>query len=253
MRININTLLEYKASFILGILSSLLYIFISFLFWGTIYSYTKTINGWTFGQVMLVQGFFAMFLAFFWSIFHFSEHMDKLIIYGGLDRFLVRPMNPLVAYMFEMFSVDIFGRLFSTIVFFWIALQLGASMNIMNFAAAVVMVFLSSAIFALILVALSSLAFWIGKMESVIAVFDLVWNISDYPITIFPVTAQILMTFGIPLAFMQTYPTLFTMQQLNLSYFLQLIVIEILLIFIWLQIATFVWNKGLKRYSSYGG
>jgi ABC-2 type transport system permease protein len=251
--LNSKEFVEFKEAFILGLFAQILLFIVNFMFWGTIYNYTNSINGWTFGQILMLQGFFNVFQVFLWVFFRFAEHIDFLIVRGKLDALLSKPVNPMIAYMFQRMSLFSLVRVITAVIYFYAAVQFGASISLLNFAGAVVMTFLGCCIFALILTAIGLLSFWIGRTESMSAIFDSMWELGGYPLTVFPLAAQLLLTFGLPVIFLQTYPALFTMQQMDVSSFLQLVAVEMILIAVWFGITLFVWKKGLKRYSSYGG
>ncbi|NYZ79754.1 ABC-2 family transporter protein [Candidatus Micrarchaeota archaeon] len=246
-------LVEYRLSFLMGLTSSIAWLIMSFLFWGVVYGYTTDINGWTFGQIMMLQGFFHLAVSIYWFLFHYSEHMDDIIVHGDLDKLLSKPVNPLIAYMFERMDLFAAMDMISALGYFWVASNLGVSVPLLYFAGSLAMILLGCVILTLMFTVMGSLSFWIGRTESMINVWNSIWEVGGYPATIFSPRVQLALTFGLPIIFMQTYPTMMALGQMTLASFAQIIAIELALIGVWFVIAVIVWRKGLKRYGSYGG
>jgi ABC-2 type transport system permease protein len=246
-------LVEYRLSFAMGLTSSLAWLVMSFLFWGVVYGYTTDINGWTYGQIMMLQGFFHLSISIYWLFFHYSEHMDDIIIHGDLDKLLSKPVNPLIAYMFE--KMDLFAAMdvISALGYFWVASNLGTSFSLINFAGSLVMILLGCVILDLIFTVIGSMSFWVGRTQSMMNVWNSIWEVGGYPATIFSPRVQFALTFGLPIIFMQTYPTMAALGQMTLQSFAGIIAIELALVGFWFAVSVFVWRKGLKRYGSYGG
>jgi ABC-type uncharacterized transport system permease subunit len=51
--------------------------------------------------VILLQGFFLAFLGFLFTFFFRIPELSDAIVTGDIDKYLCRPMNPLVVYVFE--------------------------------------------------------------------------------------------------------------------------------------------------------
>lgn len=246
-------LVEYRTSFFLGLFSGLTFLVINLLFWGVIYSHTTQINGWTFAQIILLQGFFHLFLTIFWMFFAFADKIDRLVIHGNLDKMLARPINVLVAYSFQ--EIDWFSLmdLIESLVYFFVAIHFGVNLTIGSFLIALFLLFLAILIFALVIMTVSCFSFWIGKTQALNALWYQIWDIAEYPLTIFPLKIQFFLTFILPLIFIQTYPSMIASNQLVPQFIIKSVAIELVLILVWFLIAVFTWRKGLKRYASYGG
>lgn len=251
--LNFLTLVEYRTSFFLGVISGLTYLLINLLFWSVIYSHTTQINGWSFAQIILVQGFFSLFMGLFWVLFHFSEVIDRLVIHGDLDKYLSRPINILAVYMFDKMDWLALMDVLDSIVYFVIAAKLGIRIGMIEFLIAFLVLFLGMVIIMLIMLTISCLSFWIGRANAINAIWFQLWNMGDYPVTIYPFKIQFLLTFALPLIFLQTYPAMIISNQLTSQFILKTIAIELVMIITWFAIAIFTWRKGLKRYASYGG
>ncbi|MEM0372515.1 MAG: ABC-2 family transporter protein [archaeon] len=246
-------LVEYRLSFAMGLVSSIAWLIMSFLFWGVVYGYTTQINGWTYGQIMLLQGFMHLSVSIYWFLFHYSERMDEIIIHGGLDKLLSKPVNPLIAYMLERMNLFAMMDIISALGYFWVASQLGTTVSITSFAGSLLIILLGCIILTLIFTIIGSLSFWVGRTQAVMNVWNSIWRVGGYPATIFSPRVQMALTFGLPIIFMQTYPTMMALGQMDLASFAYTVAVELALVGVWFAVSVFVWRKGLKRYGSYGG
>lgn len=246
-------LVQYRISFFFGLIANLVNLIITITFWGIIFHYTTQINGWTYAQIIALNGFFVLFLGIFWFFFNFSENLDRLIIHGKMDLLLCRPFNVLVAYMFQSTDWMALMDVIQGLIYLFIATELGLHMSLINFLGALVMIFLGAIILSLIFITISSVGFWVGKTNAIFVLWDSIWDIGPYPLTIFPIKIQLFFTFLIPLIFLQTYPTLLTTTSIPLAFFVKNVLIELFLIAFWFLVSSAMWKKGLRRYSSYGG
>ena len=226
---------------------------INLVFWQTVFSYSGSINGWSIGQVLMLQGFYCVFILFYYTFFVFADRISDRIMSGELDRVLTKPANEMVLMMLEglWFSAV---NLFNAGVYITLAISLGVSVSIFNFLLGILMALLAAIVVGLIMVSIGILTFWTGKTDSVMNIlWDFVDDMKAYPSTIFPMAMQMVLVFVVPVAFMQTYPVLFTTGSIDLAFFSAAILTEVAMAMIWAGICFFMWKKGLKRYSSYGG
>ncbi|MDY6778474.1 MAG: ABC-2 family transporter protein, partial [Candidatus Nanohaloarchaea archaeon] len=88
--------LIYKADFLLGFFGQAINLAVSLGFLGLLFTQVEMIHGWTFNELLFLAGFGGIVMnvhhIFFLNIYSLGE---QYIVEGRLDRFLVRPLNPL--------------------------------------------------------------------------------------------------------------------------------------------------------------
>jgi ABC-2 type transport system permease protein len=85
-----------------------------------------TIAGWSFGEVALLYALRLMAHTVWAVPFHQLEFMDTTIREGRFDRYLVRPLNPMLQVMTTRFQMNVVGDVVAAIVMFTIAVNLVA-------------------------------------------------------------------------------------------------------------------------------
>lgn len=253
LRMRFKALIEYRTSLYFMAAGRLSGMVVTLLFWGTIYSFTSDINGWSIGQVVLLQAFYSLFIAIDWFLFDYTDYIDQLTLYGDLDSLITKPINPMAQFMMSKMAFLSIPSFLETAILFFIALQVGATISLTGFIAGFIMTFLAALIITLLLTALGFLSFWIGRTDAFTNIWGILFTINKYPISVYPNIMQLLLTVGIPLAFMQTFPAMAASGTLGGTLIANAIVIELLISVFWLCICVLIWRAGLKRYGSYGG
>ena len=247
-------MIEYRASFLLGLLGGISTLIAFFIFWAVIFSRVDSINGWTFPQILMLLGFFYFAMGIYWVFLIGAEHFHDSIIYGDLDTVLSKPVNPVINQLFS--KIDFFGLIDFTrgVFLLFLSYFLGLKIPLINFISAVVIAILGAIAIGLAVLFTNLLTFWVGRSEALIrSIWELIWEPSGYPLTIFPVFAQAFYTFLIPLIFVQTYPVIITTQQVSIALVAKILLMELLVIGAWTGVCYVTWKKGLERYESLGG
>ncbi len=244
---------QYKSDFFGIMFAGLLNIGITHVFWQIIFSRIPSLNGWDLASVILLQGYLLVFLGFYYTFFRGLNDLSENIIAGTIDKYLSRPVHPLIVYLFEYIepvSTQLFVR---STVYFLIAFSLGLSVDTLFFAFGLFIAALSAFLFGLMVAVVAMTTFWLGPHDAVEAFFDILWSLADYPVTIYPVFLQTILVLIFPLFFTQTLPSMVALGVLSIEAIFGMLLIFALLIFIWTMVVKVVWKLGLRRYSSYGG
>lgn len=95
---------------------------------------------------------------------------------------------------------------------------------------------------------ISSMAFWLKNSDGLRSIYWRLMGMSDYPLSIYPKTVQILLTV-IPVGFMAYYPVDILLHQHSILYIISIILAGP---FFFALSYFIVWKVGLKHYSSFG-
>ena len=109
---HLKIMLEYRTSFIIGVLSSVIQQTVMLLTLWVVMQQTPHLNGWELDEIFLIYGFLTVPLALnrlladnLWSLGW------KHIRSGEFDRYLLRPLNPLFFFLSDYFCKEGFGDL----------------------------------------------------------------------------------------------------------------------------------------------
>ena len=241
-KVNLQSAMEYRISFLSQVFGMILNNGIYFLIWVIFFERFKTVRGWGLTDMYVTFGITASAFGLVSILFGNTFNLGKIILQGRLDYYLSFP-RPVLLHAIASRSVtsgmgDLTYGLLSFVVsgvFSWDGL--------LRFALAVV---LSAAVFASFLMIIQSLAFWIGTTSFIsgIAVNAMI-TFAIYPITLFDTGARVILFTLIPAALMGAVPASFvrgfgwdTLAQLSLG----------ALVFLCLAVGLFY--TGLRRYES---
>ncbi len=244
--------LIYKTDFVLGFTSQLVSLATSLAFITLVFTQVESLQGWSLNEVYFLAGFGGIVLnlhhIFFFALYKLGE---DFVISGRMDRFLVRPLNPLFQVYSAWLSDDNLAKLLANIALVVYAagqLEL-AVFTPVKIAYGALAVVSGVMIFGAIFLVLGTTAFWTGRSQ---AVFWLFFNLSDfrkYPYGIYGTAVQIVLVTLVPIAFASFFPATFFLErgQWGLWQAASLVAGPVFYL-----LAYRFWKFGLSNYSSTG-
>ena len=207
--------------------------------WLVLYSIRDNIGGYTFRNVMILWGVAALTYGisrfFFINAFYLSDEINK----GKLDNYILMPKNILLSAITSKVEVSALGDILY-------GLGMIAIIDYTKLPIFIITSFLGGAIATSTAIIYGSLAFFIGKSDTLANTIDNIMNsFSTYPGGIFKGAIRILFYTIIPLGF-STYIPVDLINSFDIIQFL--ILLGATIFFITLSFTIFY--KGLKRYSS---
>lgn len=248
--------MEYRTSFLL---LSFAQFFVPFLVFVSIYLLFQrfpNIAGWSLYEVAFCYGIIHVCFSISECVGRGFDSFSPLVRKGLLDQFLLRPQSILLQVLGSQFEFTRIGRLIQSLVVLGFAI---VHLDIIwNFQAIVTLIFMIVGgvfIFIGIFMLGATLCFWtIEGIELVNILTDGGREISQYPLNIYPEGIRRFFTFIIPFGVVNYIPLLFLVGKLEASSMLVSILYTatplagILFIFP----CIFIWNLGLRHYSSTG-
>ena len=246
----LKVLMEYRASFILGAASTIVWQGSSIAAVWVVMQQVPSLNGWSYDEVLLVYGLVTLAK----SINHmFADNLWTVgrvyIRSGGFERFLVRPIDPLFHLLADRFCQDGVGNfLVGVALVVKSSVDLGIDWTPSKMLVLIVGVLSGGAIFIALNLITCVAAFWI--VDSV-PITRLVFDnhlFAQYPLTIYPRAISILLTWIIPYGFASFYPASYLLGR-DFGYLVWYgpVVAGFLLV-----IGYRLWLFGLKHYSGTG-
>jgi len=243
-------LMEYRVDFLIGAFAFLLNQGAGLLFLYVIFQNIESMAGFSIEQILLMYGLGLIPKGIDHLFFDNLWLLPGRVREGQVDRYLLRPVPPLYAFLIERFQPDAFGEIIlGTALVITTFSRLGATLFWYEWIALFVFLLLGVFIFTSLKLMTSSTSFW---LKNSYPLMQITYNLSDftkYPILIFPKFIRFLMTFIIPFALVSYYPGLFVLGQIG---FFQVFGYLVLVTSCLITIALFVWNRGLRHYESAG-
>lgn len=250
LKIHFKSDLQYKLSFIMSFISQF---FVFFGYYFTIlclFDQFSNIKGFTLYEVLLTFGVIQFGFSFCETFFRGIDQFDHLILRGDFDRLLLRPRNLLLQIFCEKVDFIKFSRLVQSIIVLIIAIiNVDVNWNIEKVITLIFMLISSIFIFLSIFILTASYCFFTVKgLEVRNVLTDGSKHMAQYPIGIFKKGFVVFFTVIIPFGFVNYYPLLYILEEINNK----LLIISPLITIIYLIPSIIIFYKGVKRYSSVG-
>jgi ABC-2 type transport system permease protein len=245
--------MTYHVSFITGVIGQWIAYGGTFLSLYIMIENFNVLGGWTSYEVLYLYAFNLLSYALAATVFFTPcRNLPMKIKTGEFDISLTKPIAPFLHEIYNGFNFGYIGHAILSISIMIFALtRLSIQVSIVNLILLLICAALLQAAF---LILSSSFCFMTVNQNPV---FDFIlWNFksfTNYPITIYGTAIQFFLTFIMPLAFMNFYPSLIILDKAASSPFSSWI--PYLSSFV--GIAVFIlsikiWNYGLSKYQSSG-
>jgi ABC-2 type transport system permease protein len=200
--------MQYRVSFLMEVLAGMAYQAIGFLFIWAILARFEALGGWTVEEIALLYGMRLTAHGIYMVCFSNVYRIDDFVREGGYDRFLVRPIPPMLQLMFTSFRVTVIGDLLGGVVLLGAALIRAdiawTPAHVLLFALALIGGALIDGAFQ---IGPAALAFRFLESWPLRVIFDDVFSrFGNYPTSILERPARTILTFIVPMAFMAYLP-----------------------------------------------
>lgn len=205
---SIRSELQYRANAVSSILGGILYQITGFVVVWIIVARFGQIGGWGLAEITFLYGMRLTSHGIFYACFSQMFEADQIMIRGEYDRYLVRPLPPLMQLFTRKLRINAFGDLIGGTALL-IAASLGSAVD----WSAPAVVYLVLAVIAggllegAVQIMLGSLSFRYLQTLPIRTTVNEVFNVyGNYPQNIFPAALRYVLTFGLPIAFVAYLP-----------------------------------------------
>jgi ABC-2 type transport system permease protein len=235
-----------------NVVNMAVYAFQYLLIWATMRMF-NTMNGWSLYEVtfiysvnLLSYALGNVFIRPFWNF-------DNLIIRGGLDDYLVRPVNPLFHLLTREWQFNYLGHfIIGTAVMKVVMGKMSIIWTSYKIILLFIMIIGGALIQAAITVIPSCAAFWTNRSQNIARMVRGFRDVINYPISIYPRFIGLILTFVMPYAWVNYYPAL-TMLGKDTNSLMNIMPYITLIIGVGLTLVSYIiWNLGLRSYNSSG-
>ena len=242
---------SYRADFIIGLATSIAATAFALGFLLVLFSKITQLGDWRREEVLFLYGFalipFGLFNVLSMNLYEFG---NNYIIEGKFDRVLLRPVGSLFQVLFETFRIESFHEVVAGLVLVaWASRRLGMRWNALDIFLLLFFGFCGGVIYIAIFLLLTAVSFW---FEDRIGVHPPAWNLiafGRYPLSIYSGFIQFFLSWIIPFGFATFYPSVRLLHRPEFRSYAPLVPVVAAVA---LGLAMFVWNQGVRRYSSTG-
>lgn len=253
--IQLRSLLEFRAAFLLGAAAQFLTYGAEFAVIWLLVDRFQQVGGWSADEVMLLFALnltsYAIAATFF---FNTVRDLAEMIRTGSLDQILRWPVPPFLTLAASSVNIAYAAHLTLSITALVISIgRIGVPVDLRFLVSLGVALIGAVLVQGAIFVATGSLDFWLTQGGEVL--FNLLWDLRElvkYPIDIYPIWIQVVLTFGLPLGFITYYPAQAIIGR-ETAGLIQPGALGILAVGLVLFGGAYgLWRLGLRRYNSTG-
>lgn len=209
--------------------------------WLVFFSLKSSFGGYTLNKVLLLWALAAGSYGISHFFFKDAYNLSDIINEGALDSYLLLPRNTLISSITGNVDVSAIGDIIYSLIV--LALSKPSFLEIILF---ILFSITGALIVTSIAVIFSSLAFWIQKSDAICDVMtNLIVCFDTYPKSIFKGITKVILYTIVPVG-ISAYIPMDIIIKFDLKLFLIVIIYTILITIF----AFYIFNKGLKRYSS---
>jgi len=239
---NLQSVMEYRISFITQVIGMLFNNFMYFAIWIIFFERFKNVRGWGVNDMYVTFGIIASAFGLVALFFGNSFVLGDIINNGRLDYYLSLPRPVLL----HATSSRMISSGMGDLTYGYISYALSGQFTWDGFLRFNLAILLAATVFAAFLILVNSLAFWAGIVTSLSnLMLNAMLTFGIYPITLFDNYAKLILFTVIPAALMGALPAEFVR-----AYTWQTLAQLLLGAMIFLGLAVTVFSQGLKRYES---
>ena len=239
---------QYRYDFVVEGIISLFYTVTALVPLFVIFQARPTVAGWSFGQALLVVGWFTLLQGVLEgavnpSLSRVVEHIRK----GTLDFVLLKPADAQFMVSTSQFLPWRMTSLLTAIGVFGYGFYLLGALPSLSALVACTLLFASAVtILYSLWIMIVSAAFVVVKVDNLTYLFSSIFDAARWPVSVFRGFLRVLFTFVIPLALMTTFPARAMLGELDLSG----LVLPVIFAIVFFGVSRAVWLRALSRYTS---
>lgn len=243
-------MLQYRSDFLIGAGSFVFIQASGILFMVLIFQQIPDLNGWSLTEMMFLYGYFQLPRGLDHLLTDNIWLIPTKVRRGEIDRYLLRPINPLFQLVIERFQIEAFGELIVGVALMVYTIPLlKIPMTISNLFFGLIFIVLGALIYMSIKLITASIGFWVINSMPIMTTIYNIADFSKYPTTIFPKVIQWTVTYLIPFAFVSFLPASALLDRGNPWEILGGSAFAVVILS---GFAYRIWVLGLKSYQSVG-
>lgn len=247
LRVGAMNALQYRADFFIQLVQSTIGLGTALAGVAIVFGQTDQLGGWRRDELVALIGVFLMVGGLVGVVIRPSmERLMEGVRLGTLDFTLTKPLDAQL--LVSVRQVDIWRLmdvvLGAAILVFAVA-ELGGRIGPLAAAAFAVMLLSGLAIIYSFLLVLSTLAFWLVRVENILVIFASMYEAGRWPVGIYPAWLRVALTLLVPVAFAVTIPVESLIGRLEPT----TLAGTILLAVGFLIASRWFWRLGLSRYT----
>jgi ABC-2 type transport system permease protein len=240
--------MQYRSDFLIDAFIEVFWMTTALVPLVVVYGQRPAIAGWSFGEALLVTGWFMLLQgveegALAPSLTTVVDHIRK----GTLDFVLLKPADAQFLVSTARFSpwrgVNVLTAL---CVFAFAFHRLGRAPTLGGIGLALVLLVSAIAVLYSLWILTIAAAFYVVRIDNLTFLFSSIFDAARWPVSVFRGVVRFLFTFVVPLALMTTYPAQALLGTLDRQTFFVSIAGAIAFVLL----SRAIWTRSISRYTS---
>lgn len=249
IRLGLKTNTEYKFQFYTNIISRFLSFGVWLVFWYLLTKELPQIGSWDILSLIALITFYEFHLNF-WQICFYSLNVSHEIVSGNIDKYMVRPIQPIFGIILDKIQLmSIVPLIVTGLILVYIGLVYSSFTKLIL---AYFVVIASVFTLHLAYISIGLLSFWFGRFRAFISIYRSMRSSSSFPLNILPLYLLFTLTLVFPASLFGTFPAMILFHLSWIDVLLVTFVATLVFLF-WLFICVMLWKKGVRSYESFGG
>ena len=255
IKIRMMSIAEYRKAFFIGAIAQFIGYGAQFIVLWLMLDHFQTINGWTKYEVILLYSFnLASYALAAFFLFNPTRQLSLMIKNGTFDEVLTKPLNSLLYLICRDFNTAYFSHLTLAVSFMIISfIQLGITLGSAQFFFLVITLIGGALIQGGLMLLMALPTFWIVENRGLIEILSQKARFVQYPISIYNIALQVILTLILPYAFVNFFPIQYLLQKDDFTVFHPSF--QFLTPFVGMACMTIAylgWTFAIKHYQSTG-
>jgi ABC-2 type transport system permease protein len=247
LRLGVINELEYRVNFYVQVLQSLISLGSGIVGLTIVFSHTDTLDGWGPAELLALLGVHILVGGVIGIVIQPSmQRLMEDVRQGTLDFALTKPEDSQVLISVRQISVwKLFDLGLGSVVIGLALAQLGTQLGAGHALAFGVTLMAGGAIVYSFWLMLATMSFWFVKVDNILVIFQSMYQAARWPVGIYPIWLQSILTFIVPVAFATTVPAEALSGRLTLPTLLGALTLAAGM----LVASRWFWGVGVRRYS----
>ena len=208
IRMHVRSQMEYRAAFVMDRVAQILSYGAAFSTIWVLLSRFNTLGGWRWGDMALLLSFqlLAYSIGASLSFVQFRD-LEEQVRLGTFDALLVRPINPWLYLTFSGLNIGYLGHVVLAVALMaWALIVADVDWTVWHVVYFIAALISASLVVAAVMTMIGASALVLVQSSYLYSIFFGFWELTRYPMNIYPAALQWMLVTVVPLGFMNYVP-----------------------------------------------
>lgn len=255
IKVSVLNQLEYPAYFICWFIAIPIQYFAGISMIAAVSKQFGSIGGYGYGEIIFLYGLGLISHGLMVVFFIQTWNIDRMILRGGFDRMLLRPMSVVFQFCTDYFNfIGLIDLIPGVVIFIYGCNVVGFTWSLFNILKLALVLAGAVMIRASFYLLIGCISFWAKGSRALVGAGELfLQRTTMYPMSVYPMIFQFVFTFIIPVGFIAFYPAAeFLQKNGSVAFHLGFALLTPIAGLLMSSFTILLFKIGLRRYESAG-